>query len=80
MLIQKLGELSGKPSTSKVRKCSIPLETVEDGQRRIRANGELLQLHRHAINNSRRGVAADGKLDDEISVISADVCYEAYWL
>ncbi|KAK5265825.1 hypothetical protein LTR99_008990 [Exophiala xenobiotica] len=44
----KLGELTGKPETSK--------------------------LHRHALSNSKRGIAVDenGKLDDEISVISSE--------
>jgi hypothetical protein len=34
-----------------------------------------MQLHRHALSNSKRGVAVDenGKLDDEISVISSEV-------
>ncbi|KAF2395493.1 alpha-ketoglutarate-dependent sulfonate dioxygenase [Trichodelitschia bisporula] len=45
---QKLGELTGKPATSK--------------------------LHRHALSNSKRGIAVDehGRLDDEISVISSE--------
>jgi hypothetical protein len=32
------------------------------------------QLHRHALSNSKRGIAVDenGKLDDEVSVISSD--------
>jgi len=44
----KLGELTGKPDTSK--------------------------LHRHALSNSKRGISVDenGKLDDEISVISSE--------
>ncbi|EXJ54952.1 uncharacterized protein A1O5_12863 [Cladophialophora psammophila CBS 110553] len=44
----KLGELTGKPATSK--------------------------LHRHALSNSKRGIAVDenGKLDDEVSVISSE--------
>ncbi|KAF2793928.1 alpha-ketoglutarate-dependent sulfonate dioxygenase [Melanomma pulvis-pyrius CBS 109.77] len=48
VLGQKLGELTGKPETSK--------------------------LHRHALSNSKRGIAVDenGKLDDEISVISSE--------
>lgn len=48
LLGQKLGELTGKPETSK--------------------------LHRHALSNSKRGIAVDenGKLDDEISVISSE--------
>ncbi|KPI34564.1 putative alpha-ketoglutarate-dependent sulfonate dioxygenase [Cyphellophora attinorum] len=48
ILGQKLGELTGKPETSK--------------------------LHRHALSNSKRGIAVDenGKLDDEVSVISSD--------
>lgn len=48
ILGQKLGELTGKPETSK--------------------------LHRHALSNSKRGIAVDenGKLDDEISVISSE--------
>ncbi|KAH8807968.1 alpha-ketoglutarate-dependent sulfonate dioxygenase [Xylogone sp. PMI_703] len=47
VLGQKLGELTGKPTTSK--------------------------LHRHALSNSKRGIAVDenGKLDDEVSVISS---------
>ncbi|KAL2001522.1 hypothetical protein VTN02DRAFT_1663 [Thermoascus thermophilus] len=58
VLGQKLGELTGKPSTSK--------------------------LHRHAVSNSKRGIAVneDGKLDDEISVISSEVnrkLYGARW-
>ncbi|BDD56716.1 hypothetical protein MPDQ_000141 [Monascus purpureus] len=54
LLAQKLGELTGKPSTSK--------------------------LHRHAVSNSKRGIAVDesGKLDDEISVISSDVNRKLY--
>lgn len=45
---QKLGELTGKPETSK--------------------------LHRHALANSKRGIAVDknGRLDDEVSVISSE--------
>ncbi|TVY58629.1 putative alpha-ketoglutarate-dependent sulfonate dioxygenase [Lachnellula cervina] len=48
VLGQKLGELTGKPETSK--------------------------LHKHALSNSKRGIAVDenGKLDDEVSVISSD--------
>ncbi|TVY23037.1 putative alpha-ketoglutarate-dependent sulfonate dioxygenase [Lachnellula hyalina] len=48
ILGQKLGELTGKPATSK--------------------------LHKHALSNSKRGIAVDenGKLDDEVSVISSD--------
>jgi hypothetical protein len=32
------------------------------------------QLHRHALSNSKRGIAVDenGKLDDEVSVISSE--------
>jgi hypothetical protein len=35
----------------------------------------LTQLHRHALSNSKRGIAVDenGKLDDEVSVISSEV-------
>jgi alpha-ketoglutarate-dependent taurine dioxygenase len=49
ILGQKLGELTGKPESSK--------------------------LHRHALSNSKRGIAVDenGRLDDEISVISSEV-------
>ncbi|KIX07138.1 uncharacterized protein Z518_05115 [Rhinocladiella mackenziei CBS 650.93] len=48
ILGQKLGELTGKPESSK--------------------------LHRHALSNSKRGIAVDenGKLDDEVSVISSE--------
>ncbi|OAA61706.1 alpha-ketoglutarate-dependent sulfonate dioxygenase [Niveomyces insectorum RCEF 264] len=48
LLGQRLGELTGKPATSK--------------------------LHRHALSNSKRGIAVDenGKLDDEVSVISSE--------
>ncbi|KUJ10841.1 taurine catabolism dioxygenase [Mollisia scopiformis] len=48
ILGQKLGELTGKPATSK--------------------------LHKHALSNSKRGIAVDenGKLDDEVSVISSE--------
>jgi len=48
LLGQRLGELTGKPETSK--------------------------LHRHALANSKRGIAVDenGKLDDEVSVISSE--------
>lgn len=48
LLGQKLGELTGKPETSK--------------------------LHRHALANSKRGIAVDenGRLDDEVSVISSE--------
>lgn len=48
ILGQRLGELTGKPETSK--------------------------LHRHALSNSKRGIAVDenGKLDDEVSVISSE--------
>jgi len=48
VLGQKLGELTGKPESSK--------------------------LHRHALSNSKRGIAVDenGKLDDEVSVISSE--------
>lgn len=45
---QKLGELTGKPETSK--------------------------LHRHALSNSKRGIPVDenGRLDDEVSIISSE--------
>lgn len=48
VLGQRLGELTGKPESSK--------------------------LHRHALANSKRGIAVDenGKLDDEVSVISSE--------
>ncbi|EPE04241.1 hypothetical protein F503_04756 [Ophiostoma piceae UAMH 11346] len=48
VLGQKLGELTGKPASSR--------------------------LHRHALSNSKRGIAVDenGKLDDEVSVISSE--------
>ncbi|KAI0133765.1 hypothetical protein BJ170DRAFT_690131 [Xylariales sp. AK1849] len=48
VLGQRLGELTGKPTTS--------------------------GLHRHALSNSKRGIAVDenGKLDDEVSVISSE--------
>jgi len=48
VLGQKLGELTGKPETSK--------------------------LHRHALSNSKRGIAVDenGRLDDEVSIISSE--------
>lgn len=51
---QRLGELTGKPETSK--------------------------LHKHALANSKRGIAVDenGKLDDEVSVISSEVCLKFY--
>ncbi|KAL3471240.1 hypothetical protein BJX99DRAFT_263437 [Aspergillus californicus] len=54
ILGQKLGELTGKPSTSK--------------------------LHRHAVNNSSRNLTVNenGKLDDEISVISSEVNRKYY--
>ncbi|KAJ5273158.1 hypothetical protein N7478_008283 [Penicillium angulare] len=53
ILGQKLGELTGKPATSK--------------------------LHRHAVNNSKRNITVnEGKLDDEISVISSDVNRQLY--
>ncbi|KUL89720.1 hypothetical protein ZTR_00604 [Talaromyces verruculosus] len=53
ILGQKLGELTGKPATSK--------------------------LHRHAVNNSKRNITVnDGKLDDEISVISSDISRKFY--
>ncbi|KAF2163438.1 hypothetical protein M409DRAFT_26051 [Zasmidium cellare ATCC 36951] len=48
VLGQKLGELTGKPETSK--------------------------LHRHALLNSKRGLTVDenGKVDDEVSIISSE--------
>jgi len=54
LLGQKLGELTGKPASSK--------------------------LHRHALSNSKRGIAVDenGKLDDEISVISSEQSRKYY--
>ncbi|OGM42399.1 TfdA family taurine dioxygenase [Aspergillus bombycis] len=54
ILGQKLGELTGKPATSK--------------------------LHRHAINNSKRNITVneDGKLDDEVSVISSETNRNLY--
>ncbi|SPO06792.1 related to taurine dioxygenase [Cephalotrichum gorgonifer] len=54
LLGQKLGELTGKPETSK--------------------------LHRHALSNSKRGIAVDenGKLDDEVSVISSEQIRKFY--
>jgi len=41
-------------------------------------------LHRHALSNSKRGIAVDenGKLDDEVSVISSEQnrkYYREYW-
>lgn len=35
---------------------------------------ETSQLHKHALSNSKRGIAVDenGKLDDEVSVISSE--------
>ncbi|KAE8343174.1 hypothetical protein BDV24DRAFT_172941 [Aspergillus arachidicola] len=54
ILGQKLGELTGKPATSK--------------------------LHRHAINNSKRNLSVNdnGKLDDEVSVISSETNRKYY--
>ena len=54
LLGQRLGDLTGKPTTSK--------------------------LHRHALVNSKRGVAVDdnGKLDDEVTVISAEELRKYY--
>lgn len=51
---QRLGELTGKPETSK--------------------------LHKHALANSKRGIAVDenGKLDDEVSVISSEQSRKLY--
>ena len=48
LLGQRLGELTGKPETSK--------------------------LHRHALSNSKRGISVDenGRLDDEVSIISSE--------
>jgi alpha-ketoglutarate-dependent taurine dioxygenase len=48
VLGQKLGELTGKPETSK--------------------------LHKHALLNSKRGLSVDenGRVDDEISIISSE--------
>ncbi|KAH8673391.1 hypothetical protein BX600DRAFT_479963 [Xylariales sp. PMI_506] len=48
LLGQRLGELTGKPETSK--------------------------LHRHALLNSKRGIAVDenGRLDEEVSIISSE--------
>jgi hypothetical protein len=44
-------------------------------------NGNLTchyQLHRHALSNSKRGIAVDenGKLDDEVSIISSEVRFD----
>jgi hypothetical protein len=65
VLGQKLGELTGKPETSKVH--GTPITALAH-----RLTPE--QLHRHALSNSKRGIAVDenGKLDDEVSVISSD--------
>jgi len=54
ILGQKLGELTGKPESSK--------------------------LHKHALSNSKRGIAVDehGKLDDEVSVISSEQARKLY--
>ncbi|KAI0378110.1 taurine catabolism dioxygenase [Hypomontagnella monticulosa] len=48
LLGERLGELTGKPETSK--------------------------LHRHALSNSKRGIPVDenGRLDDEVSIISSE--------
>lgn len=37
----------------------------------------IVQLHRHAVSNSKRGIPVDdkGTLDDEVSIVSSDVCY-----
>jgi hypothetical protein len=68
VLGQRLGELTGKPETSKV---------TQNTQSSFKVNTWLtrIQLHRHAVSNSKRGIAVDenGKLDDEISVISSEV-------
>lgn len=73
----KLGELTGKPDTSKV---GIPVfEVLREGDvcEGFMADTppRVMQLHRHALSNSKRGIAVDenGKLDDEISVISSEV-------
>lgn len=41
----------------------------------IHQTDEKEQLHKHALSNSKRGIAVDenGKLDDEVSVISSEV-------
>jgi hypothetical protein len=54
ILGEKLGQLTGKPETSK--------------------------LHRHALLNTKRGISVDenGKVDDEVSVISSDLNRRLY--
>lgn len=67
LLGQRLGELTGKPETSKVIIVS-PLNKDEQ------PSADNDQLHRHALSNSKRGISVDenGKLDDEVSVISSE--------
>jgi hypothetical protein len=67
VLGQKLGELTGKPASSKV---------LSHLSWRVKLFWLVKQLHKHALSNSKRGIAVDenGKLDDEVSVISSDVC------
>jgi hypothetical protein len=65
---QKLGELTGKPETSKVEFSSLKTW--------IKCLLFYLKLHRHALLNGQRGIAVDengNKLDDEISIISSEV-------
>lgn len=69
ILGQKLGELTGKPETSKVWFNSLLLW--------LRKTLISSKLHRHALLNSKRGLTVDEfgeKLDDEVSIISSQVC------
>lgn len=59
---------------------------IEDQKRLGQRLGELTgkpeisKLHRHALTNSKRGIAVDenGKLDDEVSVISSELNRKYY--
>lgn len=63
-LATKLGELSGKPTTSKV--CSFI---------HVSCTELSIQLHKHILHNRNAGISVDGggRFDDEVSVISSEV-------
>ncbi|WQF90222.1 Putative TauD/TfdA-like domain, taurine dioxygenase TauD-like superfamily [Colletotrichum destructivum] len=66
IIAQKLGELTGKPPTSKVSECACHQLLIFNPSCTKRE-----QLHRHTLSNSKRGDETDeGTVDDEVTVIS----------
>ncbi|CAI6090565.1 unnamed protein product [Clonostachys chloroleuca] len=70
-LATKLGELSGKPTTSKV--CSFI---------HVSCTELSIQLHKHILHNKNAGISVDGggRFDDEVSVISSEVLSSCFFM